>query len=153
VKTPAGRAWTRVTAAAWISARVSDHRKFPAGTQEKDKKEEVLVLQDEKLDAFGHVRLGGIGKVLAQEIEKRTGFEARFVILGYVQRGGTPTAFDRMLATRFGVAAADLVNNRDWGKMVALKGNTIVTVPLAEAVVTLKGVPPELFEVAETFFG
>ena len=111
------------------------------------------VWKDVRLDEFGHAILGGVGDVLARWIEKESGIQARSVTLGHTLRGGSPTAFDRMLATRFGVAAADLVHHRDWGKMVALKGNTIISVPLAEAVATLKTVPPELFEVAETFFG
>jgi phosphofructokinase-like protein len=122
-------------------------------TEEKDKKEEVMVLQDEKLDAFGHVRLGGIGKVLAQEIEKRTGFEARFVILGYVQRGGTPTAFDRMLGTRFGIAAVDFVHQGKFGKMVSLRGNQIIGIDLKEAMSKSKRIDDELYEIAEVFFG
>jgi 6-phosphofructokinase 1 len=122
-------------------------------TEEKDKKEEVMVLQDEKLDAFGHVRLGGIGKVLATEIEKRTGFEARFVILGYVQRGGTPTAFDRMLGTRFGIAAVDMVHRGEFGKMASLRGNKIVPVDLKEVTAKTKRIDDELYEIAEVFFG
>jgi phosphofructokinase-like protein len=121
-------------------------------TEDNDKKEEMVV-QDEKLDAFGHVRLGGIGKVLAQEIEKRTGFEARFVILGYVQRGGTPTAFDRMLGTRFGIAAVDFVHQEKFGKMVSLSGNQIVGIELKEAMSKSKRIDDELYEIAEVFFG
>ncbi|HEX7402229.1 MAG TPA: ATP-dependent 6-phosphofructokinase [candidate division Zixibacteria bacterium] len=120
---------------------------------EKEKEEEMLVVQDQKLDAFGHIRLGGIGKVLATEIEKRTGFEARFVILGYVQRGGSPTAFDRMLGTRFGVAAVDFVHEGKFGKMVSLQGNKIVPVDLKEATSKTKSVDDELYEIAEVFFG
>ena len=120
---------------------------------EKKKEEEILVVQDQKLDAFGHVRLGGIGKVLASEIEKRTGFEARFVILGYVQRGGTPTAFDRMLGTRFGVVAVDFVHEGKFGKMVSLQGNKIVPMDLKEVVSKTKSVDDELYEMAEVFFG
>ncbi len=116
-------------------------------------KEGQLVLQSQELDAFGHVRLGGIGEVLAAEIEKRTGKEARCVVLGHVQRGGTPTAFDRWLATRFGLHAIDAVHDGDWGKMVALRGTNIVRVPLSEATKELKVVPKELYEEAKTFFG
>jgi ATP-dependent phosphofructokinase / diphosphate-dependent phosphofructokinase len=105
------------------------------------------------LDAFGHVRLGGIGDWLAQEIEKRTGKEARTTVLGHIQRGGTPTAFDRMLATRFGLHAIDGVHEGDWGKMVALRGTDIVRVPLADATTELKLVKPELYAEAEVFFG
>ena len=121
--------------------------------QEDDKVEEVMVVQDEKLDAFGHVRLGGIGKVLATEIEKRTGYETRFVILGYIQRGGTPTAFDRMLGSRFGVAAVDLVNRGEFGKMVSLQGNEIVTVDLQEVLSKTKRIDDDLYAMAEVFFG
>src|SRR3954470_19849022 len=105
------------------------------------------------LDAFGHVRLGGIGEWLAQEIEKNTGKEARTTVLGHIQRGGTPTAFDRMLATRFGLHAIDAVNEGDWGKMVALQGTDIVRVPLADATTELKTVTPALYGEAEVFFG
>lgn len=103
-----------------------------------------------KPDQFGHVRLGGIGNLLAAEIEKRTGFETRAVVLGHTQRGGTPTAFDRMLATRYGVAAIDLVHQGKFGTMVALKGNEIRSVPLADAVARTRCVDPELIEVAES---
>jgi phosphofructokinase-like protein len=105
-----------------------------------------------EVDQFGHARLGGIGGTIAQEIEDRTGFETRVTILGHVQRGGTPTAFDRVLATRFGVAAIDAVHDGDFGKMVALQAGSIVRVPLAEAVGTLKLVDPELYQVAQVFF-
>lgn len=113
----------------------------------------TMILQDMEKDAFGHVRLGGIGSVLAKEIEKRTGFEARFVILGHIQRGGTPTAFDRVLASRFGVAAVDLIHKGEYGKMVALKGLEIVPVPLEEALAKAKTVPEDLYNAAEVFFG
>jgi 6-phosphofructokinase 1 len=105
------------------------------------------------LDAFGHVRLGGIGEWLAQEIEKNTGKEARTTVLGHIQRGGTPTAFDRMLATRFGLHAIDAAHQGDWGKMVALRGTDIVRVPLADATAELKVVKPEMYAEAEVFFG
>ena len=108
---------------------------------------------DKGLDAFGHARLGGIGEWLAGEIEKHTGKEARTTVLGHIQRGGTPSAFDRVLATRFGLHAIDAVHDGDWGKMVALRGTDIVRVPLAEATATLKTSPPELYAEAEVFFG
>jgi 6-phosphofructokinase 1 len=108
---------------------------------------------DKGLDAFGHVRLGGIGEWLAGEIEKRTGKEARTTVLGHIQRGGTPSAFDRVLATRFGLHAVDAVNDADWGKMVALRGTEIVRVPLTEATSQLKLVRPELYAESEVFFG
>ncbi|MFA5356157.1 MAG: ATP-dependent 6-phosphofructokinase [Candidatus Omnitrophota bacterium] len=116
-------------------------------------KEGGMVLQEEKLDAFGHVRLGGIGDALAQEIEKRTGFETRVSVLGHIQRGGSPTAFDRILGTRFGVKAVELVKAEKFGRMVALAGNKIIDVPLEEAVNVLKTVDMELYEIAKVFFG
>jgi 6-phosphofructokinase 1 len=108
-----------------------------------------------ELDAFGHVRLArlGIGQMLADEIERRTGKEARCTVLGHVQRGGTPSAFDRVLATRFGVHAARAVAGGRFGSMVALRGTDIVAVPLAEATTELKLVPPERYAEAEIFFG
>jgi 6-phosphofructokinase 1 len=115
--------------------------------------EEDLAVADQRLDAFGHVRLGGIGQLLAAEIEKRTGKEARATVLGHIQRGGTPTAFDRVLATRFGVHAIDAVHDSAFGMMVALRGTEIVRVPLAEATSELKLVPPERYAEAEVFFG
>jgi ATP-dependent phosphofructokinase / diphosphate-dependent phosphofructokinase len=111
------------------------------------------VLVNDKLDAFGHVRLGGVGQWLADQIEQRTGKEARAVVLGHIQRGGTPTAFDRVLATRFGLHAIDAAHDKDWGMMVALRGTDIVRVPLAEATREIKTVPPERYAEAEVFFG
>jgi 6-phosphofructokinase 1 len=108
---------------------------------------------DKGLDAFGHPRLGGIGEWLAGEIEKRTGKEARTTVLGHIQRGGTPSAFDRVLATRFGLHAVDAVHERDFGKMVALRSTDIVRVPLADATTELKVVKPELYAESEVFFG
>jgi 6-phosphofructokinase 1 len=105
------------------------------------------------LDAFGHVRLGGIGQRLAEEIEKRTGKEARCTVLGHIQRGGTPSAFDRVLATRFGLHAVEAVHDGAWGMMVALRGTDIVRVPLTDATSELKLVPPERYAEAEIFFG
>jgi 6-phosphofructokinase 1 len=113
----------------------------------------TLALQSGELDAFGHVRLGGIGDVLAKEIEARTGREARTTVLGHVQRGGTPTAFDRVLATRFGLAAIDAVEQKRWGTMAALRGTAIDLVSLEEATRELKLVPPELYAEAAVFFG
>jgi 6-phosphofructokinase 1 len=112
-----------------------------------------LITKDKTLDAFGHVKLSGIGDWLAQEIEKRTGKEARTTILGHIQRGGTPTAFDRVLATRFGLHAITAAYEGDWGKMVALHGTKIARVPLASATEKLKTVDPELLKEAEIFFG
>jgi 6-phosphofructokinase 1 len=105
------------------------------------------------VDEFGHVRMGGIGVALGAEIGARTGFETRVTSLGHVQRGGSPTPYDRVLATRFGLKADDLVTAGAWGRMAALRGNEIVDVPLADAVATLKTVPPELYAEAEAFFG
>lgn len=111
------------------------------------------ILQEEKLDEFGHVRLGGIGERLAQMIEKKTGYETRVSVLGHIQRGGSPTAFDRILGTRLGVKAVELVINKKFGRMVALNGIKIVDVPLADAVKELKTVDMELYEIAKVFFG
>ncbi len=116
--------------------------------------EGTMTLVSGEVDSFGHVRLGGVGSALAEEIEDRTGFETRVTILGHVQRGGTPTAFDRVLATRFGIAAIDAVHDGAFGTMVALQSGDIVRVPLSEAVGTLKLVDPDLYHgVAEIFFG
>jgi ATP-dependent phosphofructokinase / diphosphate-dependent phosphofructokinase len=104
-------------------------------------------------DEFGHERLGGIGQRLEREIEERTGFETRTTVLGHIQRGGTPTAFDRVLATRFGSSAIDAVNDRQWGKMVSLSGTRIKLVPLEDAVRELRTVPAEDYETAAAFFG
>jgi ATP-dependent phosphofructokinase / diphosphate-dependent phosphofructokinase len=104
-------------------------------------------------DEFGHTRFGGVGQALAEEIERRTGKEARVAVLGHIQRGGTPTAFDRVLATRFGVAAIRAVADGAFGTMVALRRTDIVRVPLAEATAELKLVPPERYAEAEVFFG
>ncbi|MEU8796644.1 6-phosphofructokinase [Spirillospora sp. NPDC048819] len=112
-----------------------------------------MQLQTGERDAFGHVRLGGIGQRLANEIEKRTGKEARATVLGHIQRGGTPTAFDRVLATRFGLQAIDAVHDGDYGKMVSLKGTDIIRVGLDEATKELKTVPLERYAEAEVFFG
>jgi ATP-dependent phosphofructokinase / diphosphate-dependent phosphofructokinase len=112
-----------------------------------------MTTQSGELDSFGHVRLGGIGDRLAVEIEKRTGQEARAVVLGHTQRGGTPTAFDRWLATRFGLHAIQAVHEGAFGTMVALRGAEIVRVPLIEGTGELKTVRPELYAEVEVFFG
>ncbi|KMS71771.1 6-phosphofructokinase, partial [Streptomyces regensis] len=111
------------------------------------------VLQTGEKDAFGHVRLGGVGSWLADEIAHRTGKESRAVVLGHTQRGGTPTAYDRVLATRFGLHAVDAVAEGDFGVMTALRGTDIVRVALSEATAELKTVPPERYAEAEVFFG
>jgi len=111
------------------------------------------MVADQKLDQFGHVRLGGIGNLIGEEIEKRTGYETRVTVLGHIQRGGSPTAFDRVLGTRFGVHAFALAREGKFGQMVSLNGAKIVSVPLADAVGELKTVPSDYYELARTFFG
>jgi phosphofructokinase-like protein len=113
----------------------------------------LQIREDAPRDAFGHARLGGIGVLLEHEIEARTGYETRVTILGHVQRGGTPVAFDRVLATRFGVAAMDAVAGARFGSMVALRGGEIVEVELREALLEPKLLDPALYETAELFFG
>jgi 6-phosphofructokinase 1 len=120
------------------------------GAQFKDK---GVVLQEQKLDAFGHVRLGGIGEALAAEIEKRTGYETRVSVLGHIQRGGSPTAFDRVLGTRLGVKAIELIKIKKFGRMVALQGAKIIDVPLEDAVKELKTVDLELYNITKVFSG
>jgi len=115
--------------------------------------EPMQFTQASQVDEFGRVRLGGVGTVLGDAIAERTGFETRVVVLGHVQRGGSPTAFDRVLGTRFGVKAAELALAGDFGKMVALQANEIVAIPLSEATRKSRLVPRELYEVARTFFG
>ncbi len=105
------------------------------------------------LDEAGRVRLGGVGQFVASEIERRTGFETRVSVLGHIQRGGTPTAHDRVLASRFGVHACDMVAHKEFGRMAALRGNEVTSVALADATRTLKRVPAEYFDVARVFFG
>lgn len=119
------------------------------GAHLKDK----TVVANEKLDQFGHVRLGGIGQVIGEIIEAKTGYETRVTVLGHIQRGGSPTAFDRVLGTRFGVRAVELVKQQKWGHMVSLQGRNVVSVPLADAIGTLKTVPPDFYEMAKIFFG
>jgi 6-phosphofructokinase 1 len=126
---------------------VAEGAKIVAGSGEEE------ILKDQDLDSFGHVKLGGIGQRLAKEIEKRTGFETRDVVLGHLQRGGSPTAFDRVLGTRLGVFAAELVNSGNFGKMAALQGTKMVAANLEEAVGTLKTVDMDLYDVSTTFFG
>lgn len=111
------------------------------------------VLMENKLDDFGHVRLGGIGEMLGKRIEDLTGFETRVTVLGHIQRGGSATAFDRMLGTRFGEKAVQLVKSGQFGQMVALRGNEIKSVSIAEATGKLKTVDPAFYKMAQTFFG
>jgi phosphofructokinase-like protein len=113
----------------------------------------VEIVYSESLDEFGHIRLGGIGYYLGKEIEKYLNVETRVVVLGHVQRGGTPTAYDRVLATRFGIAAVDLVHEGKFGQMVSLKGNKIVSVSLKEVVGKRKTVDLDLYNIASVFFG
>jgi 6-phosphofructokinase 1 len=125
---------------------VAEGAKFAGST---DRSKGSPVLQDLTQDEFGHVRLGGIGNVLAREIEHRTGLETRAVVLGHIQRGGTPSAFDRVLASRYGIGAIDAVHRGEFGKMVALHGNSIVTIPLQDALNRTRKVDEELINVAE----
>ncbi len=111
------------------------------------------VVQDGGTDEFGHVKLGGVGQLVGDAIERETGFETRVIVLGHLQRGGTPTAFDRVLGTRYGIAAIDLVKTGDWGKMVALQGDEIVALPLERGIGELKRVGVELYDISRVFFG
>jgi ATP-dependent phosphofructokinase / diphosphate-dependent phosphofructokinase len=139
---------------------VAERRKGPAGYSIivvsegailPETKDVATVAQG--VDAFGHVRLGGIAQRLAERIEKETGAETRAVVLGHVQRGGAPSAYDRVLATRFGVRAADVVHERRHGVMVSLKGTEITEVPLIEATGTLKTVPASFYEMIQGVSG
>src|SRR3990172_3064574 len=112
-----------------------------------------VIAKDTAVDAFGHVRLGGVGEFLAKEVEKRTGIESRHVVLGHLQRGGSPTAYDRVLATRYGVAAVELAREGKFGRMVALRGTAIVDESLDEATGKSKTVDAEIFRIASVFFG
>ncbi len=138
----------------WVQSRFRSHYSpilvVSEGALPKDG---GLITKDATLDAFGHVKLSGIGEWLGGQIESRTGKEARTTVLGHVQRGGTPTAFDRVLATRFGLNAIAAVKDMDWGKMVALRGTDVVRVPLKVATGVLKTVPVARYEEAATFFG
>jgi 6-phosphofructokinase 1 len=111
------------------------------------------IVYSESIDEFGHIRFGGVGYYIGKEIEKALGVETRVVVLGHIQRGGSPTAFDRILATRFGVAAIDLVKQGKFGQMVALKGNNVVSIPLKDVVGKRKTVDLELYDIASVFFG
>ncbi|WP_420638384.1 6-phosphofructokinase [Candidatus Poriferisocius sp.] len=115
-------------------------------------KEGTMELPEPEIDQFGHVRLGGIGHTVAAEIEARTGFDTRVTVLGHVQRGGTPSALDRVLCSWYGIAAIDAVHDEDWGTMVAFRGGEMVRVPLVDAVAELKPVSPALYDVARAFF-
>ncbi|MGQ4516245.1 ATP-dependent 6-phosphofructokinase [Streptomyces sp. DW26H14] len=138
----------------WVESRFrSSYAPIVVISEGAKPREGGLVLKDASKDSFGHVRLSGVGEWLARQVEERTGHEARTTVLGHVQRGGTPSSFDRWLATRFGLHAVDAVRDGDFGTMVALRGTDIVRVPIAEAVATLKTVPPALYEEAGVFFG
>ena len=128
---------------------VSEGVKIPVEDQEK----EGFVLQSAKTDAFGHVMLGGVGSILANLIEKRTGFETRNTVLGHTQRGGTPTAFDRILSTRFGIAAIESIHKGEFGKIVVLKGNEIMSVDLKDIIGQTKTVDDYWYNIAKVFFG
>ncbi len=119
---------------------------FPKG-------KEKVYLQSDKVDEYGHVHLGGVGNALAKDLAKMTGMDVRTTILGHTQRGGTPSAWDRVLGTRYGVMAVDMVAQEKWGHMAALQGFNVVAIPLSEAVGVNKTLPPELFDVAKNFFG
>ena len=112
----------------------------------------TLDIPEKVYDQYGHIRLGGIGAIIANEIEARTGYETRVTTLGHVQRGGTPTAFDRVLSTRFGLAAIDAVHDQAWGQMVSLRAGSMIRVPLSEAIANLKVVDPALWLDASQFF-
>jgi len=110
-----------------------------------------LILQDAERDEFGHVRLGGIGKALADEIERRIGWESRYVVLGHLQRGGSPSTFDRVLSTRYGIAAADAVAENLSGVMIALRGNKIAPIEMTEEIKKIKEVPDDWIRIARLF--
>jgi phosphofructokinase-like protein len=116
-------------------------------------KDENLFLQEKKLDQFGHVRLGGIGEVLGKIIEEKTGFETRVTVLGHIQRGGSPSAFDRVLGTRYGVKAYELVKSQRFGRMASLRGSEITDVPLEDATKKIKTLDLKLYDIAKIFFG
>lgn len=115
--------------------------------------DEPFLNEDQSNAIFRHDRLGGIGEVLAREIERCTNIESRVTKLGYVQRGGSPTAFDRILATRFGIKAYEMIRDEKWGEMAAIRGNRIISVPLSEAVGEVKRLDDDIYRVAEVFFG
>ena len=139
-----------------LAARERDGRAFSIVVVAEDAHphpDEVFLTPDQYSAIYQHDRLGGIGEALAMEIERCTSIQTRVTKLGYVQRGGSPTAFDRILATRFGIKAYEMVRDAQWGQMVAVRGNKIVSVPLSEAVGDLKRLDEEIYRVAEVFFG
>ncbi|RPI13967.1 MAG: 6-phosphofructokinase [Ignavibacteriae bacterium] len=142
-----------------IYSRLNRGRKFSiivvaegAKFSEDEKDEGQFVTQDQKLDAFGHIRLGGVANLLADVIERKTGIETRATILGHIQRGGSPTAFDRVLGTRFGVYAVEMIKMQKFGCMAALKGTDIIDVELDDAVNNLKTVDEKFYDTARVFF-
>jgi phosphofructokinase-like protein len=139
---------------AWVEKRFeSNYAPIVVVAEGAAPKAGQLVVKDQSSDEFGHVRLSGIGDWLARELEDRTGKESRTTVLGHVQRGGTPSAYDRWLATRFGLHAVDALRDGDFGTMVALRGTDIVRVPLTDATRGVKKVPPELYAEFDVFFG
>ena len=131
-----------------VNENPDDHGEFI-----QNDKDRILITQNQEKDAFGHVRLGGIGHYLAKEIKKRMNVDTRVTVLGHVQRGGSPTAHDRVLATRFGVAAVELIKEGNYGKMVALQGNKIVPIDIKDAISKSKTVDMDLYDIAKLFFG
>jgi 6-phosphofructokinase 1 len=129
---------------------VAEGAKFATNVNSKDGSP---IVQDMGKDEFGHARLGGIGNILARELEHRTGFETRTVVLGHIQRGGSPSAFDRVLATRYGLAAIDMVHRSDFGCMAALRGNKLISIPLSEAIANNRKVDQEMIDVANGILG
>ncbi|AYC36102.1 6-phosphofructokinase [Streptomyces griseorubiginosus] len=139
---------------AWVKSRFEiNYAPIVVAAEGAVPKEGQMILKDRSVDEYGHVRLSGIGEWLAQEIERRTGTEARTTVLGHVQRGGTPSAFDRWLATRYGLHAVDAVKGGDFGTMVALRGTDIVRIPLDETRGRTKVVDPSLYDEFGVFFG
>ncbi|KUM81380.1 6-phosphofructokinase [Streptomyces griseorubiginosus] len=139
---------------AWVKSRFEiNYAPIVVAAEGAVPKEGQMILKDRSVDEYGHVRLSGIGEWLAQEIERRTGTEARTTVLGHVQRGGTPSAFDRWLATRYGLHAVDTVKDGDFGTMVALRGTDIVRIPLDETRGRTKVVDPSLYDEFGVFFG
>jgi 6-phosphofructokinase 1 len=139
---------------AWVKNRFKIHyAPIVVAAEGAVPREGQMILKDRSVDEYGHVRLSGIGDWLAQEVQERTGTDARTTVLGHVQRGGTPSPFDRWLATRFGLHAVDAVKDGDFGVMVALRGTEIVRVPLTDARGRTKVVDPSLYDEFEVFFG
>ncbi|MFD5746332.1 6-phosphofructokinase [Streptomyces sp. NPDC127033] len=138
----------------WVKSRFEfNYAPIVVAAEGAAPREGRMILKDRSLDEYGHVRLSGVGEWLAQEIARRTGTDARTTVLGYTQRGGTPSAFDRWLATRFGLHAVDAVKDGDFGTMVALRGTDVVRVPLPEAGARTKVVDPSLYDEFGVFFG